>query len=173
MIFIYICIIPQAIYNGIHKIQRDSGTMVRARFEDLRPLIEEMSYEMGFDPALTSAIIKAESGFKVRAVSPMGAVGLMQVLPSTARLFGVRNPFDPKENIKAGLLFLRCLLQQFGNLELALAAYNAGPGSVVKYGDIPPYRETVNYVARVLEYLQEFKSRFALAAEASTSPLDS
>jgi hypothetical protein len=107
----------------------------------------------GVDPLLVKALIQVESGYRPTAKSPRGAVGLMQIMPSTARAYNVRNPFDPKANIEAGVRHLKALLDRFGGdrTELALAAYNAGVGAVEKFNGVPPYRETRNYVTRILE----------------------
>lgn len=102
---------------------------------------------------LLKAVGKAESAFTADIVSPCGAQGIMQLMPSTARALGVNNAFDPAQNIMGGAKYLRQMLDQFdGDVSLALAAYNAGPGAVKKYGGIPPYRETQNYVNKVLGY---------------------
>jgi hypothetical protein len=100
---------------------------------------------------LIRAVVQVESGFNPYARSPKGALGLMQLMPATARQFGVANPFDAAENVRGGVAYLRQLLDRYGNDEqLALAAYNAGPGAVDKYGEtVPPYRETQNYVSRI------------------------
>ena len=112
--------------------------------------IEEHSSAQGVPPELVRAVIQVESGFNSKAVSPKGAMGLMQLMPATARELGVINPFHPGENIRGGVAYLRQLLDRYGsNVELALAAYNAGPGSVAKYNAVPPYRETQDYVKRV------------------------
>jgi Transglycosylase SLT domain len=106
----------------------------------------------GVDPILVKALIQVESGYRPKARSPRGAVGLMQIMPATAREYNVRNPFDPKANIEAGVKHLKALLDRFGRerTELALAAYNAGPGAVEKFNGVPPYRETRDYVSRIL-----------------------
>ena len=102
---------------------------------------------------LLKAVGKAESAFIADIVSPCGAQGIMQLMPATARVLGVKNAFDPAQNIMGGAKYLRQMLDQFdGDVSLALAAYNAGPGAVKKYGGIPPYRETQNYVKKVLGY---------------------
>ncbi len=111
----------------------------------------------GLDPALLAAVAKAESGFNPRAVSPAGAKGLMQLLDSTATSLGVYDPFDPQQSIEGGARYLRSLLDRFQDPILALAAYNAGPAAVERYGGIPPYRETQSYLSRVVNYWQYFK----------------
>jgi soluble lytic murein transglycosylase-like protein len=112
------------------------------------------------EPALIHAVISAESGYNPLARSPKGAKGLMQLMPDTARRYGVDNPLDPKQNIQGGSAYLRYLLTLFGDdLQLALAAYNAGEGAVMEYGHrIPPYRETTQYVPKVLSYYKRYKT---------------
>lgn len=111
------------------------------------------------DPALIHAVISAESGYNPLARSAKGARGLMQLMPATAQRYGVQNPLDPKQNIYGGAAYLRDLLTLFGNdMQLALAAYNAGEGAVMQHGKIPPYRETVQYVPKVLSYYQRYKT---------------
>jgi soluble lytic murein transglycosylase-like protein len=114
-------------------------------------LIEEHAARNVVSADLVRAVIQAESAFNPRAVSSKGAMGLMQLMPATAAEHGVLDPFNPAENIRAGVKYLKHLLVSYeGRVELALAAYNAGPGAVKKYGGkVPPYRETQNYVARI------------------------
>ena len=120
-------------------------------------IIEDQAYRQGIDPALVTAMIRAESSFNPLALSPKGAQGLMQLMPETAMQVGVINPFDAKENIRGGTLYLRYLLERFQNqLPLALAAYNAGPSTVSKYGAIPPFPETQNYVQRVMGFFKSY-----------------
>lgn len=120
-------------------------------------IIEQASDRWGVDSSLIKAVIKAESGFRNGAVSSAGAQGLMQLLPATAKSLGVTDPFDPSQNIMAGTRYLKGQLERFDNrVELALAAYNAGPAAVKKYGGIPPYNETQNYVKRVLGYRESY-----------------
>ena len=112
-------------------------------------IIASLSETHGVDPMLVRALIQVESGYRPRARSSKGAMGLMQLMPSTARVYKVRNPFEPKANIEGGVRHLKQLIDRFG-VELALAAYNAGEGAVRKFNGIPPYRETRNYVSRIL-----------------------
>jgi len=110
-------------------------------------------------PALVKAIIKAESNGERFAVSPKGAQGMMQLMPFTARRMNVSDPFDPIENIEGGVKYIKELLGTFGgNLVHAVAAYNAGPDAVKKYGGIPPYKETRLYVKRVMNYYRQYQS---------------
>ena len=117
----------------------------------LRPLILAAAQEHRVDPGLISAVIRVESNFSARAVSPKGARGLMQLMPATARRLGVARPFDPAENIRGGTAYLSQLANRFGEtqVELILAAYNAGEHAVESYGGVPPYRETRDYVRKV------------------------
>jgi len=119
--------------------------------ERFEPLIQEHAARRSLRPELVRAVIQVESGFNPRALSPKGAMGLMQLMPATARSLGVNNPWDPAQNIRGGTDYLRVLLDEYeGNEELALAAYNAGSGAVAKYGRrVPPYRETRDYVRKV------------------------
>ena len=118
------------------------------------PQIEQIARTYGLDPRLLHAVIGAESAYDPAAVSNKGAMGLMQLMPDTARRFGVQNPFDPTANLHGGARYLRWLMDRFqSDLELVLAAYNAGEGAAERYGNaIPPYEETRTYVARVLDY---------------------
>jgi soluble lytic murein transglycosylase-like protein len=112
-------------------------------------IISSMSEAHGVDPLLVRALIQVESNYKPKAKSPRGAMGLMQLMPSTVREYNLRNPYDPKANVAAGVKHLKSLIDRWG-VELALAAYNAGEGAVIKFNGIPPYRETRNYVSRIL-----------------------
>ena len=123
---------------------------------DTRPYVREIleaASRYGVPDRLVTAVIRAESGFNPRAVSRKGARGLMQLMPATASDLGVRNSFDPRENIHGGVRHLRGLIDRFpGNLPLAIAAYNAGEKAVLAYGGIPPYPETQEYVAKVMRF---------------------
>ncbi|HSL23604.1 MAG TPA: lytic transglycosylase domain-containing protein [Vicinamibacterales bacterium] len=112
-------------------------------------LIENLSAAHGVDANLVKALIKVESGYRPRARSSKGAMGLMQIMPSTAKRYAVRNPYEPKANLEAGIRHLASLLQRF-EVSAALAAYNAGEAAVRRFGGVPPYRETRNYVKRIL-----------------------
>lgn len=125
-------------------------TVAIRRANDYDSLIATHAARNGVRPDLVRAVIQTESAFNPFARSNKGALGLMQLMPETATELGVLNPFDPAENIRGGVQYLRSLLDHYdNNEELALAAYNAGPGAVDRYGAIPPYRETRNYVARI------------------------
>lgn len=116
-----------------------------------RGLIGKHAAQFGVDPTLVEAVMRVESGGAPHSLSPAGAAGLMQLMPSTARSLGVSDPFDPDESIQGGTRYLRQMLDRFGDLPRALAAYNAGPAAVEQHGGIPPYPETQAYVRRVLD----------------------
>ncbi len=120
--------------------------------ESLVALVDEMAARHGVDPRLANALVQVESNYESTAVSSKGARGLMQLMPATARYYGVDDSFDPVQNLDAGLRHLRGLLDRYGEgrVSLALAAYNAGEGAVSRYRGVPPYRETQDYVRRIL-----------------------
>jgi soluble lytic murein transglycosylase-like protein len=134
---------------------------------DLNEVVKAASGTYRLDPDLVNSVIRAESGFNVRAVSPKGARGLMQLMPQTASQLGVRNAFDPQANVEGGARYLRELLERYNfDLIKALAAYNAGPQRVEQYGGVPPYYETKAYVARIVRDFNKKK----LAAKAADQP---
>jgi soluble lytic murein transglycosylase-like protein len=117
--------------------------------------VQDAAYRHVLPVGLLHSVIKVESNYNPSAVSPKGAMGLMQLIPATARRFGVENPFDPLENLEGGARYLRHLLDLYGNYPLALAAYNAGEQAVARYGGVPPYPETQTYLARVKRALAD------------------
>ena len=179
-----LCLLPIAGYPAIYTYVDESGT---SHFTNILPIgkkfrvviserikhvvarvfnnttydgiIERHAQTHGIDPSLVKAVMKAESNFNPNAMSHKGAQGLMQLMPDTARLMKVDNPFDPEENIRGGTRYLKYLGETFGgNLDLMLAAYNAGPARVREYNmNIPPYDETRTYVQRVKSYYNSFK----------------
>lgn len=126
--------------------------------------IKRVADQYGVDPSLVKAVIKAESNFDSHAVSPRGAKGLMQLMPGTARDMQVANPFDPRQNIRGGTKYLRKMLDVFNDdLQLALAAYNAGPEKVKQTGRVPQFPETVKYVKRVLRNFKRYQATSSFA----------
>lgn len=118
---------------------------------DLQMLVRQVSMEHGVDPKLVDALVRVESDYDHRAVSRVGAMGLMQLMPATAKRLAVDDPFDPEANVRGGVREFSRLLERYsGNLQFALAAYNAGEGAVAKYRGVPPYEETRSYVSRIL-----------------------
>ena len=134
-------------------------------------LLATAGYRHGLDPVLLHSVIAEESNFNARAVSPKGARGLMQLMPGTAQLLGVKDAFSASENVQGGALYLRTLLERYkGDLAKALAAYNAGPAKVDRYRGVPPYAETQNYVRRVITRFNQEKVHTALSAEVLRTP---
>ena len=136
---------PAAQANGSDP--RDTSILQSTPYGEI---ISALSEAHGVDPLLVRALIEVESNYQPRARSSKGAMGLMQIMPATAREYRVRNPYDPKTNIEVGISRLKDLLDRLGAVDLALAAYNAGEGAVQKFQGIPPYRETQSYVTRIL-----------------------
>jgi soluble lytic murein transglycosylase-like protein len=127
---------------------------VRLAYPALLPIIEEASQKSGLPTELIDAVIRTESGYRPHAISRAGAQGLMQLMPKTARSLGVSNSLDPRQNVLGGAKYLRKMLDRFGRVSLALAAYNAGPGAVSKHKGVPPYKETQRYVQVVWQRYQ-------------------
>jgi hypothetical protein len=160
-------IVPAEVVEEVKKAVAEGGVFPQRSWrysEHSRPLfasayndiIIEAASRFDVDAALVSAVIKAESDYNPRIVSNKGARGLMQLMPATAKRFGVTNSFDPRENIHGGVRYLRWLLNKFdGNADLAVAAYNAGEGNVMKYEGVPPFRETVNYINRISKHIRK------------------
>jgi|GEM_PF-1947695 len=145
---------PPARAQGAESLQDPRPELVR--------LIERHARRSGLDPRLVRSVVQTESAYDAHAVSRKGAMGLMQLMPATARELGVRYPFDPDDNVRAGTTYLRRLLDRYqGRVRLALAAYNAGPAAVDRHGGVPPFRETRAYIARVLRLLASDGGRSA------------
>jgi hypothetical protein len=175
-------------YTDAHGVKHFTNTPVDGRWERCTPsettpppaadtLPREVRYDgdlrffcssFDVDPALAKAVMKVESDFNPRARSVAGAMGLMQLMPETAERLGVRDPYDPRDNIKGGVKYLGKLLRQYGSHRLALAAYNAGENAVEKYGGIPPYRETQNYVTSVLRHYEVYRQSVPAGAPPSS-----
>ena len=133
-------------------------------------MFQRAAEKYNVDADLLKAIGKVESGFNADAVSSAGAIGVMQLMPGTARSLGVSDPYDAEQNIMGGAKYISQMLERYdGDVELALAAYNAGPGNVDKYGGIPPFKETQNYVEKVTGYLEEGGSSLGIAESTATS----
>ncbi len=121
-------------------------------------IIRKAAHTHGLPESLIASVIRTESAFQARALSPKGAQGAMQIMPQTQEELGLADPFDPEANVMAGCAYLRRQLDRFGSLELALAAYNAGPSNVLKYGGVPPFPETRDYIARITSRLDDSRT---------------
>jgi len=149
----------QAFSQALTQAQAGTAQGLPAAAQQYLPQVQQAAARYGVDPALIEAVIQQESGWNPQATSASGAAGLMQLMPATARGLGVSDPYDPAQSIDAGARYLRGQLDRYhGDVRLALAAYNAGPGAVAQYGGVPPYPETQNYVAAVLQNMQRFGS---------------
>lgn len=136
---------------NIYSAQAVSGGDKISAKEQIKNMVSRIAKKHGVDEKLVNALIKQESGFNPKAKSKVGAMGLMQLMPATAKGLGVTNPLDPEQNVDGGVRYLKSMLNRYnGNIILALAAYNAGPGAVDKYDGVPPYKETQNYVKSIL-----------------------
>lgn len=139
-------------FSPVTGIPHGTGAQYQGKYEDL---IQRAAGKYQLPEKLIAAVIKQESNFNNSVTSHAGAAGLMQLMPGTAKYIGVTDRFDPEQNIMGGSKYLRKMLDQFGSLETALAAYNAGPGNVKKYGGIPPFKETQQYVKKVMNYYHQ------------------
>ena len=174
LLVLIILVVPEGVAADIYKYVDADGvvhftntpTTTDYRFhmrEDggkrtIRDVIVRYAGANQLEEALIRAVIKVESDFNPNAVSRKGALGMMQLIPKTARMLNVRDPLDPEDNIRGGSRYLRMMLDQFkGDLDLALAAYNAGPTAVRNYGGIPPYAETIRYIDKVKRYLRHYR----------------
>lgn len=136
---------------NIYSAQAETGAEKISTREQIKNIVFRAAKKHGVDEKLVNALIKQESGFNPNARSKVGAMGLMQLMPATAKGLGVTNPMDPEQNVEGGVKYLKSMLNKYnGNVILALAAYNAGPGAVDKYDGVPPYKETQNYVKSIL-----------------------
>ena len=175
-------IVTPEVVEEVKKIVEEGGVFPKRswRFsEHSQPLFQSKyneiiiaaAHQFDVDAALVSAVIKAESDYNPRIVSHKGARGLMQLMPATAKRFGVTNSFDPHENIHGGTRYLRWLLKKFdGNADLAVAAYNAGEGNVWKYDGVPPFRETVNYINRIAKHIRRAIETEVIPRDIAGSP---
>jgi soluble lytic murein transglycosylase-like protein len=140
------------IRNALVAFKRDNRSV-----QEVNAIVSSLCAKYDVDKKLVMAVIDVESGFNAAAVSPVGAQGLMQIMPETGKDLNLDDPFDPSDNIDAGIRYLRYLLDTFPDRRLAVAAYNAGPNAVKKYGGIPPYAETQSYVQKVWARLQHYE----------------
>jgi hypothetical protein len=138
----------------VERSRRKAGHLVPVPQAEVQRHIDQYARFFGLSPRLVQAVVQTESGYNVRALSSKGAMGLMQLMPGTAAILGVADPYDPQQNIRGGTAYLRQQLDKFGSVSLALAAYNAGPGAVERHAGVPPYAETQGYVRKVMALYQ-------------------
>lgn len=159
-------LIPQSTEDLLREIERIPQTWTASKDVPYADLIRKASLRYGIDAGLIEAVMATESAFNPYAVSRSGAIGLMQLMPQTAKRFQVKDIFDPEDNVMGGARFLSYLLSLFnGDIERVAAGYNAGENAVLRYGGIPPYRETKNYVRKVRRYLRRLESNAVLVVE--------
>ncbi len=146
-------------------LNRYQGVTTNSRLDNItdrvkiNKLIDEYSQKYGLDSDFVKAVVKQESGFNEKATSKCGAMGLMQLMPGTAKALNVNDPYNARDNIEGGVKYLKGLMDRFdGDMKLALAAYNAGPNAVKKYNGVPPYNETQNYVKNIMSMYQRIQS---------------
>ncbi|HJP82938.1 MAG TPA: lytic transglycosylase domain-containing protein [Fimbriimonadaceae bacterium] len=152
-------ITPSGSFAPVNPFVADPALKTIVTPDELRPMITRVATENGLEPALLESLVEAESNFNPSAISSKRAIGLTQLMPDTAKELGVADPFDPAQNLQGGAKYLAGLLKRFGNdQEKAIAAYNAGPGAVERFGGIPPYRETQSYVQKVLSLYRSKKA---------------
>ena len=143
-------------YQGVTTNSRLDNITSRVK---INKLIDEYSQKYGLDSDFVKAVVKQESGFNEKATSKCGAMGLMQLMPGTAKALNVNDPYNARDNIEGGVKYLKSLMDRFdGDMKLALAAYNAGPNAVKKYNGVPPYNETQNYVKNIMSMYQRIQS---------------
>ena len=145
--------VPDARPVAIEALAASPSSHVQLGASVIREMVDRIAQKVGLDRKLAHAVVSVESNYQPSAISPKGAMGLMQIMPVIVQQYGVIDPFDPEQNLEAGMRHLRSLLERF-EPRRAIAAYNAGATAVVRYGGTPPYRETQNYVQRVLSALQ-------------------
>jgi soluble lytic murein transglycosylase len=152
------------------KAEKKSAYQEKAHRQKLDSFIEREAKEQRLEPALVKAVIRAESDFDVQAISSAGAQGLMQLMPATAADLEMDDPFDPEENIRGGARYLRILLDLFEqDMKMAIAAYHAGPGNVMRHGKIPPIEETQLYLERVLRFYKIYSGKNTLSVYKGTA----
>lgn len=154
--------VPETARSGASEKRKIQSATVKKKRTEIyyHRLIEKIADSHQIDPDLIKAIVKAESSYNPQAISDAGAVGLMQLMPATAAELGVADSFNPEENLRGGIKYYKKMLRRFkGDIELALAAYNAGSSAVITHKGVPPYKETLKYIERVKTYYEEYKDQ--------------
>ncbi|MDM8552218.1 lytic transglycosylase domain-containing protein [Desulfobacterales bacterium HSG2] len=168
LVFVLVMVFSIEAFGGsAHKFRANLRKELHPKEFKYYDIVKAASTKYKVDVSWLMAIIKAESNFNHRAVSPKGAIGLMQLMPKTARWLGINDPSDPRKNIHAGAKYISRLIKTFGRMDLALAAYNAGPTLVKKLRRVPRFRQTLIYVSRVLDYQEKYALAISAAAGAS------